>query len=566
MQKTHNAMATRKIVTGAIVVIALIGLLLAQTTAGQLNATRTNSSSGTILAPTAKPTYTISTVGTNYYAENGITGVIVASNTIASKLINSLIMNNYSFLFEAGTYQFNAPIQVSGNINTVFQGVGNLTVLNMATSSTGPIFLLSSTGSTVITNMQLQNLNTAVNQKLIQLTSPASNVQLTHLVLNDWGMDAINSWAYQTLIQNLQIENCQFNAPNNYGIYLHYTCNVVISSCTFLKVNWGAVGSSSQSQNINIENNRVDWASDTAFDIEGVDANYPNYSTWNYSITNNVIISTGGAPIYCIDSHNGVISGNQILNSTSLGSKLAAICIATSSSVPSGSFSGGITISGNTITQCFNGIYIWGETGRDVNGIVVINNNITGSQYSGIKIGGYAENLLVENNRIITTSLASAHKYNGITNGGGESCVFSGNLISDPKGIMQNGYWESWYDYNNITGNIFQTPSLAINITSGQIHDIIENNQGYNPVGTIAKPVSGALLVNNGGTATIASNTQYTNIFTPKTIIISGGTVSSVIVNGKTVFKGTNCSVVLQPLATFKIVWSNQPKISVLGQ
>jgi hypothetical protein len=561
-------MATRKIVTGAIVVIALIGLLLAQMAAGQLNTTRTNSSSGTILAPTAKPTYTISTVGTNYYAENGATGVIVASNTNASKLINSLIKNNYSFLFEAGTYQFNAPIQVSGNINTVFQGVGNLTVLNMAASSTGPIFYVSSSGSTVIQNMQLQNLNTAVTQKLVQLISPASNVQLTNLILNDMGpssSDAVNSWAYPTPIQNVEITNCQFNAPHAYGIYLHYTYNVLVEGNNFLDVAYAAVGSSSESRNVTATNNVIDFSKDTAFDFEIVDANYPNYSTWNYAITNNMIKSTAGSAIFCINTHDGVISGNSILNATGLGGG-ASIVFATSTNVPSGNNLNDSIIIDNTITQVYGGIYAYGENGRTISNLAIEDNSISNCQYSGIIIGGWSGNLLVENNRIITTSLAGAHKYDGITNGGGGGCVFSGNLISDPKGIMQNGYWEDWYDYNNITGNIFQTPSLAINITSGQIHDIIENNQGYNPVGNIAEPVSGSLLVNNGGTALIASNTQYTNIFTPKTISISGGTVSSVIVNGKTVFTGTNCNVVLQPLATFKIVWSNQPKISVSGQ
>jgi len=571
MQKTQNAMSTRKIVTGAIVIIALIGLLLAQTAAGQLNTTRTNSSSGTILAPTAKPTYTISTVGANYYAENGATGVIVASNTNASKLINSLIKNFYSFLFEAGTYQFNTPIELSGNtlnINTVFEGVGTATVLNMSSSSTGPIFSMNTHGSTVIADMTLQNLNTALAQKLIQLGTPTANVQLTNLILNDMGpasSDAISSWAYPTPITNIQISNCQINAPNSYGIYLHYTNNVVVEGCHFLNVAYAAVGSQSESSNVTVTNNIINRSKDTAFDFECIDTEYPNYSTWTYSITNNIIKSTGGSAIFCINAHDGVISGNTILNATGIGG-MGAIVLATSAQVPSGNNINGSKILNNVITQAYAGIFVYGESGRTTSNVVVENNSISDCQLMGIELGGWTENILVENNAVTNTSLSSPHQYDGLDNKGGYDCTFSGNVIMDPAGIMRNGYYENGYDYNTISYNVFLTKSQAINITSGQIHDIITNNVGYNPIGNIAYPVSGSLLVNQGGSGPILNNTQYTNIFTPKSIYINGGKVSSVIVNGQTVFKATGCTVVLQPLQTFKVVWSKQPTITTIGQ
>jgi hypothetical protein len=72
--------------------------------------------------------------------------------------------------------------------------------------------------------------------------------------------------------------------------------------------------------------------------------------------------------------------------------------------------------------------------------------------------------------------------------------------------------------------------------------------------------------VYTGTAQNIANNTQYTCYQSPKSIYINGGTVSSVIVDGQTVFTQTNCMVTLQCGDTFKAIWSSAPTITVFGQ
>jgi len=437
-----------------------------------------------ILYDAQKATVSVYTDGVNYYAKNETTGLVQTTSTNASYLVNSLVANGSSILFAAGTYQFNAPIAVSGNLFTSFAGQGNSTILNMTASSTGPIFAISSDGFTTIANMKLQNLNPPLTNKLIQLVTPASNVYIQNLVLNDTGpssSDAINSWGYPTPVRNLQVLNCQINVPFAFGIYLHYTYNVLVDGNQFLSVAYAALGSESESFNVTAENNVVNWSGDTGFDFELVDANCPNYSTWTYSIIDNTIIRTHGSAIFCIDSHNGLIAGNHILNSTGVGGN-GAIVFATDTNVPSGNDVNGSIIYGNVISDVYYGINAYGENGRTISNVIIMDNSISNCQNSGIILGGWSSYLYIKDNNVSDTSLSLKNQFDGITNEGAGYSVFSGNIISNSNSQMRNGYWEDWYDYNNITDNIFQGIQYAVNITSGATHDTISGNIYYSIV------------------------------------------------------------------------------------
>jgi hypothetical protein len=66
------------------------------------------------------------------------------------------------------------------------------------------------------------------------------------------------------------------------------------------------------------------------------------------------------------------------------------------------------------------------------------------------------------------------------------------------------------------------------------VDSIVINNPGYNPVGTIANPwhPSGALTNDGGGSADPVSGRLYTIRQSPKTVIITGGAVTQLAIDG----------------------------------
>jgi hypothetical protein len=66
------------------------------------------------------------------------------------------------------------------------------------------------------------------------------------------------------------------------------------------------------------------------------------------------------------------------------------------------------------------------------------------------------------------------------------------------------------------------------------VDSTVINNNGYNPVGIIAAPwhPSGELTNNEGGSADPVSGQLYTVKQSPKTIIIAGGAVTQIAIDG----------------------------------
>lgn len=112
---------------------------------------------------------------------------------------------------------------------------------------------------------------------------------------------------------------------------------------------------------------------------------------------------------------------------------------------------------------------------------------------------------------------------------------------------------------NDFTGMSNTSPSLL-----GTGHRV-ENNIGYNPVGTVSTPFPAtAGVVSNVAAAQSVptSNTVYTIAWSPKTIIISGGTVSSIAINGVTT--GLTAGVFkLHVGETINVTHSSNPTVTV---
>jgi hypothetical protein len=165
-------------------------------------------------------------------------------------------------------------------------------------------------------------------------------------------------------------------------------------------------------------------------------------------------------------------------------------------------------ITGNVIKQC-DGAAILGE---NLNNDVVVSGNVmdgTNLKTPGASISfDNAQRITITGNKIINNQ-----------NGGP---------------IEMNGTSKGW----QIADNSFaQNNSNAPDKLS--IDSTVINNSGYNPVGIVASvwhptadPTVGDLTNNGGGDAVPASGRVYTVRQTPKTIIIAGGTVTVITIDG----------------------------------
>jgi hypothetical protein len=99
---------------------------------------------------------------------------------------------------------------------------------------------------------------------------------------------------------------------------------------------------------------------------------------------------------------------------------------------------------------------------------------------------------------------------------------------------------------------------------AGKFGVITRGNDGYNPLGNVANPISGLFLVDSGS-GSIQNSTQYTCWESDKYIYFMGGIITYVQVDGTNVATSTDCMVFVPAGQTFKVVWSSEPTIRVMG-
>ncbi len=233
------------------------------------------------------------------------------------------------------------------------------------------------------------------------------------------------------------------------------------------------------------------------FQIRGANCSIVGCSVLQ-AIGKGILIFEGkGNPKFHTGSDGATITGNMIAGVTSVAGTLG-IGIHLDSSGTSRH-----TITGNVIKQC-EGSAIRGEGGN--NDVMVSGNVIDGT------------NLAVPDASIVFHSA--------------ERITITGNkILNNQTGnpIGMKGSSKNWH----IAGN-----SFAQNHNNGpapvSIDSTVINNAGYNPVGIIAKPwqPSGELTNDGGGSADPVSGRLYTIRQSPKTIIIAGGHVTQIAIDG----------------------------------
>lgn len=132
--------------------------------------------------------------------------------------------------------------------------------------------------------------------------------------------------------------------------------------------------------------------------------------------------------------------------------------------------------------------------------------------------------------------------------------------------VYKDSAWADVYQ-GTFTEGIWEEKAFTVGVATRQRVRFYATGSGTVYLGELQLS-NNQRLVDSGISAlgSIANNTLYTCWQSPKVIYISGGTVSSVQVEGQEVFTSTNCTAVLQPSDTFKIVWSSSPTIKVIGQ
>jgi hypothetical protein len=200
-----------------------------------------------------------------------------------------------------------------------------------------------------------------------------------------------------------------------------------------------------------------------------------------------------------------------------------------------GPVSSGAVISGNMISnvkaitgnKAGTGIYFdsAGTSNHSVSGNVIKN-----CDGSGVDNGGGNNDLVITGN--VIKNVNSVVPGAAIRLRDAARALISGNNIgASPQGpaIAMRGSSDDW----RIAGNHF---SGGRDVEIAGVGSVVTNNFGYNPVGIISNPwPSNTTDLTNSvslGSATPQSGTVYTIRHTPKTIVVTGGDVSLILING----------------------------------
>lgn len=179
---------------------------------------------------------------------------------------------------------------------------------------------------------------------------------------------------------------------------------------------------------------------------------------------------------------------------------------------------------------------------------------------------------------VISGNMVAGVKAIGTTEGtgiyfdaaGNSNHSVAGNVIKDCEGsAIENA---GAINQLVISGNAIQNVNTVVagpTVRLANAGSVAVNNSGYNPVGAITNPwpKTGTDLTNrvNGGTASPQSGVTYTIRQTPKTVVVSGGNISAIAVNGLTTGT-TSGAFKLGVGETITIVYQSPPQTRVFAE
>ena len=325
------------------------------------------------------------------------------------------------------------------------------------------------------------------------------------------------------------------NPPNpaneRYGIVLGSASqNVTISACRFSHTRHGITtgGSSGKNQNGVQRNITVANCTSMLSDTAHFDTHQP---------AENVVFSgcvaIGGVPV------GGFPATNVVVGLQMRGRKCSIVGCSVLQTVGKGIMifgpvASGAVISGNLISNVnaignTEGVGIFfdsaGSSNHVVNGNVI--RDCEGSAIEGVNSNN---DVVISGNVIDNVNIAISGVAIKMSNAA-RVLITGNNVTAGTQGsaIAMLGNSDNW----RITGNSL---SAGAGVTLAGAGTVVTGNLGYNPVGNISDPwpANGTDLTNiiASGTSSPQSGVTYTVRHTPKSIVISGGDVSQILVNG----------------------------------
>jgi hypothetical protein len=397
---------------------------------------------------------------------------------------------------------------------------------------------------TTLQNITLSDFSVTTQAATSALTSGfthfrfVENLQIQRIEVHD----AFNTGIHVQSVRNAKISDCYVHHINDvtpprnehYGIVIGSASqNVSITGCRFSHTRHAITtgGTSGTNQNGVPRNIVVANCTSMLTDTAHFDTHQPAENvTFIGCVADGGVSPTSTAYGFQMRGRNCSIIGCSVLQAVGRGIMLF------------GPVSSGATIAGNMIANVKAqpggtlgvGIHLAGpETPGSIatSNHTIIGNVIKNCDGSAIANGGLNSDILITGNIIENTNQVVAGA--AIQLSDAARVLITQNNINGTRqnpAIAMLGTSDEWHIIQNYFSNVGTTP-LSLSGTGS----VLTNNFGYNPIGAVPNPwpANGGDLINNvAGNPSPQSGTVYTVRQTPKTIIISGGTVSQISING----------------------------------
>jgi hypothetical protein len=363
------------------------------------------------------------------------------------------------------------------------------------------------------------------------------NLQIQRIEVHD----AFNTGIHVQSVRNSKISDCYIHHINNVPPNEHYgivvgsaSQNVSISGCRFSHTRHAVTTGASSGTNQNGVPRNIVVANCTSMltDTAHFDTHQPVENiTFVGCVADGGVSTSSEAYGFQMRGRNCSIIGCSVLQAVGRGIMLF------------GPVSSGATIVGNIIANVKAradgtlgaGVHLAGP--EKPGSVATSKHTITGNvikncEGSAITNGGLNSDIVISGNVIENTN--SVVPGAAIQLSGATRVLVTGNNINGTGGnpaIAMLGTSDDWQVNQNCLSNVGTEPIALRDATSTVI-----NNFGYNPVGAITNPwpANNGDLTNNvaGGSPDPKSGTVYTVRHTPKTIVVTNGTVLQIAING----------------------------------
>jgi parallel beta helix pectate lyase-like protein len=455
---------------------------------------------------------------------------------------------DYVLLFSDKQVDTEQPAKHAGEIKlvTTVDSVGGIITVDDQIFDT---YILTDSAH-IIRVAMLQNVTLSDFSITTEAASSALTVGFTHF----------------RFIENLQIQRIEVHDAFNTGIHLQSVRNSKISDCYIHHISdvtpprnehYGIVVGSA-SQNVSITGCRFSHTRH-AVTTGGSSGTHQNGVQRNIVVANCTSMLTDTAhfdthqPAENVTFIGCVADGGVSMASTAYGFQMRAR---------------NCSIIGCSVLQAIGrGIMLFGpvSSGATIVGNMIANvkARVGGTLGAGIHLAGpETSSSMATSNHSITGNVIKNCDGSAITNGGSNSdIVISGNIIENTNQVVpaaaiqlsnavrvvitgnnfngvgsnpviaMSGNSDNWDISQNYLNNVGTEP-VALRGTDS----VLINNFGYNPIGAIADPwpTSNSDLTNNvaSGSPSPQSGTVYTVRHTPKTVVVTGGTVSQITIDG----------------------------------